>query len=167
MLSRAYSGLLAIAIIVGLSTAVSRHTVEAVTSFKGETVTLDAAQRIIAAALKKSAEMDVKMNVTVVDVGGNLKAFVRMDDAYLGSADISMKKAKTAVMFGFPSGVLGTMSQPGGELYGVERSNGGLITFAGGLPLHNASGKLIGAIGVSGSSVANDEAVAEAGAAAL
>ncbi|MFP6616261.1 MAG: heme-binding protein [Candidatus Hydrogenedentota bacterium] len=130
-------------------------------------MTLDAAQRIIAAALKKSAEMDVKMNVTVVDVGGNLKAFVRMDDAYLGSADISMKKAKTAVMFGFPSGVLGTMSQPGGELYGVERSNGGLITFAGGLPLHNASGKLIGAIGVSGSSVANDEAVAEAGAAAL
>jgi uncharacterized protein GlcG (DUF336 family) len=167
MLSKAYSGVLVIAIVVGLSTVVSRHTVEAETGFKGETMTLEAAQRLIAAAIKKSDEIGVKMNVTVMDVGGNMKAFVRMDDAYLGSADISIKKAKTAVMFGFPSGVLGSMSQPGGELYGVERSNGGLITFAGGLPLRNASGKLIGSIGVSGSSVANDEIVALAGVAAL
>ena len=75
-----------------------------------------------------------------------------------------MKKAKTSVMFNAPSGALGTMTQPGGSLYGLERSNGGLITFAGGLPLHNASGRLIGSIGVSGSSVENDEIVAKAGA---
>ncbi len=167
MLPKLGSGFMAFVIIVGLSTVVPHHAVDAQSAFKDDTMTLEAAQRIIAAALKKSKEMDVKMNVTVLDVGGNLKAFVRMDDAYLGSADISMKKAKTSVMFGFPSGALGGMSQPGGELYGVERSNGGLITFAGGIPLKNASGKLIGAVGVSGSSVANDEIVAKAAAAAL
>lgn len=167
MLLKTFSRFMAVVIVVGLSTALSHHNVEAETGFKGETVTLEAAERVIAAAVKKSGAIGVKMNITILDVGGNLKAFVRMDDAFLGSADISMKKAKTAVMFNAPSGVLGTMSQPGGDLYGLERSNGGLITFAGGLPLHNASGKLIGSIGVSGSSVANDEIVAIAGAAAL
>lgn len=167
MLAKMVSGILAVTIMIGAGMSASNQTAEAVTKFSGDTMTLEAAQRIIAASIKKSDAMGVKMNITVLDVGGNLKAFVRMDDAFLGSADISMKKAKTAVLFGAPSGALGTMTQPGGDLYGLERSNGGLITFAGGLPLKNAAGKLIGSIGVSGSSVQNDEMVATAGAAAL
>ena len=65
------------------------------------------------------------------------------------------------------TGVIGTLSQPGGPLYGIEHSNGGLITFPGGVPLKNAQGEVVGAIGVSGSTVENDHAVAAAGAAAL
>lgn len=103
------------------------------------------------------------MNIAIVDAGANLVAFARMDDAWLGSLDISIKKAKTARFFDMPTGDLGKASQPGGSLYNIEVSNGGLITFPGGLPIKDASGKVIGAIGVSGDSVENDHAVAEAG----
>ncbi len=130
-------------------------------------VSLASAQRVIDAAIKKADAMGLKMNVAVVDAGANLKAFVRMDGAFLGSADIAMKKAKTSRMFDAPTGALGALTQPGAPLFGVEVSNGGLITFAGGLPLKNAAGQVIGAVGVSGSSVENDLAVAEAGAAAF
>lgn len=164
MYAKVGTAIVVLTLLIGFSAGLSHHQVEAKTGFEADTITLEAAQRVIAAAVKKSGEMNLNMNVTVLDVGGNLKAFVRMDDAFLGSADISMKKAKTSVMFNAPSGALGTMTQPGGSLYGLERSNGGLITFAGGLPLHNASGRLIGSIGVSGSSVENDEIVAKAGA---
>lgn len=130
-------------------------------------VELSSAMRVIDAAIKKAQAIDTKMNIAVVDAGGNLKAFVRMDGAFLGSADIAMKKARTSRLFDAPSGALGALSQPGGPLFGVEESNGGLITFAGGLPLKNAKGEVVGAVGVSGSSVENDLAVAEAGAAAF
>jgi uncharacterized protein GlcG (DUF336 family) len=130
-------------------------------------VTLADAQRVIDAAIKKSNEMGLKMNIAVVDAGADLKAFARMDGAFLGSADIAMKKAKTSRMFDAPTGALGNLTQPGGPLYGLEETNDGLVTFAGGLPLKNAAGHVIGAVGVSGSSVENDLAVAEAGAAAF
>lgn len=126
-------------------------------------VGLSAAMRVVDAALKKAEALDTKMNIAILDAGGNLKAFVRMDGAFLGSADVAMKKAKTARLFNAPSGVIGGMSQPGGPLYGIEASNGGLITFAGGLPLANSEGEVIGSIGVSGSSVENDLVVAQAG----
>jgi len=120
------------------------------------------------AALAKCKELDVKMNVCVVDSGANLKAFARMDGAWLGSIDIAIKKAKTARQFDMPSAKIGELSQPNGELYNIEHSNGGLITFGGGIPIKCKCGvKIIGAIGVSGSSVANDVAVAEAGVAAI
>lgn len=106
------------------------------------------------------------MNVAVVDAGGNLKAFTRMDGAWLGSIDISIKKARTARYFDMATGSIGELSQPGGPLFNIEVSNGGLITFPGGLPLHSAEGTIIGAIGVSGSTVDNDHTVAFAGAAA-
>ena len=122
---------------------------------------------MIAAAKAKALALDTKMNITVVDAGANMLAFVRMDGAWLGSADISLKKAKTARFFDMPTGVIGSLAQPGGPLYNIEHSNGGLITFPGGVPIKNAAGEVIGAIGVSGSSVENDHAVAEAGAAAL
>ena len=129
-------------------------------------ITLTQARAAVDAALKKSAEMGVKMDICVVDAGANLKAFARMDDAWIGSIDISIKKARTARYFNMPTGDIGGLSQPGGPLYNIEHSNGGLITFPGGLPIKNSSGDVIGAIGVSGSSVEDDHAVAEAGAAA-
>jgi len=130
-------------------------------------ISLEQAQAIIAAALEKAAEIGTKMDVAVVDAGANLKAFARMDGAWLGSIDIAIKKARTARFFDFPTGVLGELSQPGGPLYQIEVSNGGLITFPGGLPLKAADGTVIGAIGVSGSTVEDDAEVAEAGAAAI
>jgi len=130
-------------------------------------ITLEQAEQIIQAAKRKSTELGVKMNIAVVDAGANLTAFVRMDDAWLGSIDIAIRKARTARFFDMPTGNLGQASQPGGSLYNIEHSNGGLITFPGGLPLKDSSGKIIGAIGVSGDTVENDHTVAQAGVDAL
>jgi uncharacterized protein GlcG (DUF336 family) len=132
-----------------------------------EDLTLEAAERILAAAKKKAAELGTRMDIAVVDAGGNLKAFVRMDGAWLGSIDISMRKARTARWFDMNTGEIGKLSQPGGPLFGIEHSNGGLITFPGGVPLKDGQGNVVGAVGVSGSTVENDHAVAAAGAAAL
>ena len=129
-------------------------------------ISLDQAHVVLAAAVKKAQEIGTKMDIAVVDAGGNLKAFVRMDGAWLGSIDISIKKAKTARYFDMPTGEIGKLSQPGGPLYQIEVSNGGLITFPGGLPLKPGD-TIIGAVGVSGSTVENDHAVAAAGAAAV
>jgi uncharacterized protein GlcG (DUF336 family) len=101
-----------------------------------------------------------------VDAGTNLKAFVRMDGSLAGLDRHRHKKARTARFFDMNTGDIGQLSQPGGSLYNIEHSNGGLITFPGGLPIRNAAGEVVRAIGVSGSSVENDYAVAEAGAAA-
>src|SRR5580698_1417610 len=132
-----------------------------------EDLTLEAAETIVAAAKKKAAEIKTKMDIAVVDAGGNLKAFARMDGAWLGSIDIAIKKAKTARDFDMNTEEIGKLSQPGGPLYNIEHSNGGLITFPGGVPLKDADGTVIGAVGVSGSLVENDRTVAVAGAAAL
>ena len=106
------------------------------------------------------------MNIAVVDAGANLKAFGRMDGAWLGSIDIAIRKARTARFFDMNTGQIGQLSQPGGPLFGIEHSNGGLISFPGGIPLLNKGGVVVGGIGVSGSTVENDHLVAEAGAAA-
>ena len=107
------------------------------------------------------------MNIAVVDSGTNLIAFAHMDEAWLGSIDISQKKARTARYFNMPSGEIGKLSQPGGPLYNIEHSNGGLISFPGGVLIKNAAGEIIGAVGVSGDSVENDHIVAQAGADAI
>jgi uncharacterized protein GlcG (DUF336 family) len=121
----------------------------------------ETAAAMLDAAIQKSIELGVKMNIAVVDAGANLKAFHRMDGAWLGSVDIACKKAKTARFFDMPTGSIGDISQPGGPLYNIEHSNGGLISFPGGLPLTNEQGTVIGAIGVSGSTVENDRLVAQ------
>lgn len=130
-------------------------------------ITLEQAEKIISTAKEQARELDTKMNIAVVDAGANLVAFARMDGAWLGSLDISIKKAKTARFFDMNTGAVGELSQPGGSLYNIEHSNQGLITFPGGIPIKNASGQIIGAIGVSGSSVENDHTVADAGANAI
>lgn len=126
-------------------------------------VNLEQAEKAIAAMCKKALDLDTKMCIAVVDSGANLKSFLRMDDAWVGSIDIAIKKAKTACYFTMGTGQLGKLSQPGSPLFGIEHSNGGLITFPGGLPIIDDKGVLFGAVGVSGSSVENDHAVAEAG----
>jgi uncharacterized protein GlcG (DUF336 family) len=130
-------------------------------------ITADQAHAVLAAAMAKAREIDTKMDIAVVDAGGNLKAFIRMDGAWLGSIDIAIKKAKTSRMFDMPTGEIGKLSQPGGPLYMIEISNLGLITFPGGLPLKTADGTVIGAVGVSGSTVEKDHTVATAGAALI
>jgi uncharacterized protein GlcG (DUF336 family) len=130
-------------------------------------ITLLEAEKAILKAKQKSTEIDTKMNIAVVDSGANLVAFARMDGAWLGSLDISIKKAKTARYFDMNTGVIGELSQPGQPLFNIEHSNDGLITFPGGVPIKNAEGEIIGAIGVSGSSVENDHTVAEAGVSAI
>lgn len=131
------------------------------------TITLEQAERAIIAAKQKAIELNTKMNICIVDAGANILAFVRMDGAWLGSADISLKKAKTARYFDMNTGIIGSLSQPGGSLFNIEHSNGGLISFPGGIPIKNLAGEVIGAIGVSGSTVENDHAVAEAGIAVI
>lgn len=125
------------------------------------------AMAALAAARAKAEQLGTKMNIAVVDVGANLKAFARMDGAWLGSIDIAIRKARTARFFDMPTGEIGKLSQPGESLYQIEHSNGGLISFPGGLPIKNAAGTVIGAIGVSGSAVENDHQVATAGVAAV
>lgn len=126
-------------------------------------ITLEKAEQMIAAAKKKATELETKMNIAIVDGGANLVAFARMDDAWLGSVDIAIKKAKTARYFDMNTGDIGQISQPGGTLFNIEHSNDGLISFPGGIPVKDSNGDIIGAIGVSGSTVENDHKVAEAG----
>jgi uncharacterized protein GlcG (DUF336 family) len=130
-------------------------------------IPLDIARAAVTAAVEKSVAINCKMDIAIVDAGANLKAFARMDGAWLGSIDIAIKKAKTARFFEFNTGAIGELSQPGGPLYNIEVSNGGLISFPGGIPLKNKAGEVVGGIGVSGSTVEDDHTVAEAGAAVV
>ncbi len=130
-------------------------------------ITTDEARRIIAAGEVRAREIGVPVNIAVLDAGVHLKSFSRMDGALLGSIDIAIGKARTAALFGMRTEAIGEFSKPGGTSPGLERTNGGLVVFAGGIPLVNASNILIGALGVSGGAVAQDLDIAEAAAAAL
>ncbi|MBA3248300.1 MAG: heme-binding protein [Pyrinomonadaceae bacterium] len=130
-------------------------------------VTLERAQVVIEAARQKAEQIGVAQNIAVVDAGNNLVAFAHMDGAWLRSIDIAQNKAYTARAFDMETKALGKMSQPGEPLFGIHASNDGkLIIFAGGIPLKQG-GQVVGAIGVSGGTVEQDQEVAEAGAAAL
>ncbi|MDB5282976.1 MAG: hypothetical protein JWO06_2051 [Bacteroidota bacterium] len=127
-------------------------------------ISLEIAEHTIRAAKKMAQEIGIPMNIAIVDNGANLLLFCRMDKAWLGSMDIAIKKAKTARFFNMETGEIGKLSQPGYPLFQVEVSNGGLISFPGGIPLKNKEGEVIAAIGVSGGSVGDDYKVAAAGA---
>ncbi|WP_299412705.1 heme-binding protein [Acaryochloris sp. IP29b_bin.148] len=130
-------------------------------------VTLKDARRIIEAAEKKAEEIGQPMNIAVADSGGNLVSHVRMDGAWIGSIDISIKKAYTSRAFDISTKDLAEYSQSGGQFFGIHASNGGkIMIFAGGIPLMQ-DGEVVGAIGVSGGSGEQDHAVAEAGAKAF
>jgi uncharacterized protein GlcG (DUF336 family) len=130
-------------------------------------ITLADARRIIAAAEEKAGEIGQPMNIAVVDAGGNLVAHVRMDKAWMGSVDISIKKAWTARAFDISTKELAELSQSGDQFFGIHASNNGkVMIFAGGIPLKRGS-EVVGGIGVSGWLGKQDQAVAEAGAAAF
>lgn len=130
-------------------------------------ITLEDARRVIAAAEKKAHEIGQPMNIAVVDQGGNLVAHVRMDNAWIGSVDISINKAWTSRAFDISTKDLSTLSQSGQEFFGIHASNHGkVMVFAGGVPLKRG-GQVVGAVGVSGGMGKQDHAVAEAGAAAF
>lgn len=153
---------LALVLTLGLSAA---QAASVKTHLPGD-LTLEEAQDILKAALSKAKEVAVPMNIAVVDAGGNLKIFAREDGAFLGSIDIAQKKARTARYFNMSTAELGAAAQPGKELFGIEVTNNGLAIFGGG-ELLVRGGVVVGAIGVSGGSVAEDTTVAKAGAAAL
>src|SRR5215213_2732960 len=130
-------------------------------------ILLEEAQAVVQAAMEKAREIGQPMNVAVVDNGRDLKAFSRMEDAWLGSIDISINKAFTSASFLISTEDLAGMTQPGQPLYGLETTNNGrVVNFAGGIPLMR-DGEVAGAIGVSGGTVDQDQEVAEAGAAAF
>lgn len=130
-------------------------------------ISLDEALRVIAASRKKAEEIGVMMNIAVVDTGGNLTAFAKMDGAWGGSIDIAKNKAYTARAFDMTTEALGKISQPGEMCYGIHASNDlRVIIFGGGIPLVR-NGRVMGAVGVSGGTVPQDIEVAEAGVAAL
>jgi uncharacterized protein GlcG (DUF336 family) len=130
-------------------------------------ITLEEARRIISAAEEKARQMGQPMNIAVMDAGRNLVAFHRMDGAWVASTDIAIDKAFTSAGRGLTTRKIGEMAQPGQPLFGINTTNGGrIVIFAGGVPLMR-DGEVIGAIGVSGGTVDEDEEVAEAGVAAL
>jgi uncharacterized protein GlcG (DUF336 family) len=129
-------------------------------------ITMSKAQLIIKAAVAKAEEIRQPMNIAVVDAGANLTAFMRMDGAWLGSIDIAINKAFTARAFDISTLELGRNSQPGDQFFGIHVSNHDrVMIFAGGVPL-KVNGQVVGAIGISGGSGKQDQAVAEAAAAA-
>ena len=130
-------------------------------------IDLETARRVVAAAEAKAKEIGQPMNIAVADAGGNLVTHIRMDGAWIGSIDVSIKKAFTARAFDIATKDLAPLAQPGKEFFGIQFSNDGrIMIFAGGIPLKRA-GKVVGAVGVSGGSGDQDQAVAEAGAAAF
>ena len=125
------------------------------------------ADLMLDASRSKANQLGIAVCVALMDAGGNLKALSRMDGAWLGSIDVAIKKAKTAVLFEMETEAVWQFSNPNGPAHDIELTNGGLVTFAGGVPLKSADGKLLGAIGVSGGMVGQDQEVARAGVAAL
>lgn len=123
-------------------------------------ITVDQASTILQAAEKIAKSEEILVNIAIVDAGANLKAFLRMDGSYLGSIDVAIKKAKTARYFNCPTGDLGKITQPGGDIYQIELSNNGLISFPGGVPIKDKNGIIIGAIGISGGTIEQDHQLA-------
>src|SRR3989337_1918161 len=127
-------------------------------------VSLEDARRVIAAAEMKAAQIGQPMNIAVADGGGNIVAHVRMDNAWIGSIDISQKKAYTSRAFDITTKDLATHSQSGDQFFGIHASNNGkIMIFAGGIPLKK-EGKVVGAIGVSGGAREQDDPVGATGA---
>lgn len=130
-------------------------------------ISLDEAQAVAAAAVEKAREIGNPMNIAVAEVGGNLKAFARMEEAWTASISIAQDKAYTSAALGLSTQDIGEMSQPGQPLFGVNTTNEGrIVIFGGGIPLMS-DGKVIGAVGVSGGTPDQDHEVAQAGAAAF
>lgn len=125
-------------------------------------ITLTQADAALAAARQAAGAIGIPVNIVVLDAGVHLKTFARMDGALLGSIDVAFGKAKTSALFGMSTEAMGELSKPGSLTSGLDRTNGGLVAFGGGLPIQDKNGRVIGAIGVSGGSVDQDVQIAQA-----
>ena len=125
-------------------------------------MTTQQADRVLKASIQKAGELGISVCIAILDAGGHLKSFHRMDGAWLGVIDVAIKKAKTAVLFEMETQVLDNYSKAGADAHGIEFTNDQLVTFAGGIPLRD-DGQIIGSIGVSGGQVTQDYAVAQSG----
>jgi uncharacterized protein GlcG (DUF336 family) len=130
-------------------------------------ITATQAERILKASIVKASELGISVCIAILDSGGHLKSFHRMDGAWLGVIDVAIKKARTSVLFEMETQTLDNYSKAGADAHGIELSNGNLVTFAGGIPLKDVDGHIIGGIGVSGGQVPQDYAVAQSGVSAL
>jgi uncharacterized protein GlcG (DUF336 family) len=127
----------------------------------------DEAELVIAAAAREATAMGVPQNIAIVDAAGHLVAFRRMDGAKFTSIEIALAKAFTAAGTLVETQAIAPRTLPGEPGFGLQNLHGGrLTTLAGGIPLH-AGDKVVGAIGVSSGSTAQDQQVALAGAAAF
>jgi uncharacterized protein GlcG (DUF336 family) len=130
-------------------------------------ITLQQAESLVAAARERAATIGVAASIAVLDSAGHIKAFSRMDRAWLGSIDVAIRKAKSSVLFETETQMIWEVCNPVAQAHGLELTNDGLVTFAGGIPLKSTDGRVIGAIGVSGGQVSQDFEIAQAGAAAI
>ncbi|MBS1129256.1 MAG: hypothetical protein H6R16_258 [Proteobacteria bacterium] len=130
-------------------------------------ITAEAASAACAAAVAFAAAKGWKINVAVVDRGGNLMAFLRQPGAFIHSINIAIDKAYTAASFGFPTKAwMGAIGHDDGMKFGFSNQPR-LIVFGGGLPVPGEGSEWIGGIGVSGASESEDEECAKAGLAAI
>jgi uncharacterized protein GlcG (DUF336 family) len=126
---------------------------------KKTVLTADTAKKMAAACVAKAKAEGWKMNIAILDDGGNLKYFERMDGAFVGSIQISQLKANTSAMFPFSTKLVGEITQ---KIPGIAFVPG-IVTFEGGLPIKTGGGEHIGSIGVSGASAEQDGVCAQAG----
>ncbi|MDH3398618.1 MAG: heme-binding protein [Acidimicrobiia bacterium] len=126
-----------------------------------ESVTFSEAQEVLDAAFAKATEIGTPMSVAIVDIGRSLLAFGRQDDAKLGSIDVAIGKAYTSRSLDMNTEDVGPLTQPGAPLFGLQATNPLVIGFGGGRPL-SRGGVVVGAVGVSGGSVEQDQEVAAA-----
>lgn len=139
----------------------------ALEELEGAKMDLPLARSLIQKVQDRARETGLSVVVAVADEGGNPVAIERMDGAFLASFDIALNKAYTACALRMSTLSLKPMAQPGGQLYGIQHTNGGkIVVFGGGVPLMK-SGWLIGGLGVSGGTEAQDSALAEYGASIL
>lgn len=130
-------------------------------------LTLDDAKLMMMAAEKKAVEIGVDMDIAIVDDGGNLLLFQRMDNARITSITIAIDKAFTAGAARKSTRAYGETSGPGGPAFGINSSiQGRFVIFAGGLPVF-INNEPVGGIGCSSGHPDQDEIVAQAGIDAL
>lgn len=133
-------------------------------SIKSDSITLKEANKLISAVMKKAEDMGVKAVVAVADRHSNPLSIQCMDDAYIASYDIALNKAYTVTALKMPTTNLKKLAAPGGDLYGIQFTNGGkIVIFGGGVPLYDSLGRIVGGLGVSGGSEEQDTALAEFG----
>ena len=142
---------------------IKRLVAEVVGNLKGE-ITLELALKLTDEVKKRADEMGVKAVIAVSNAAGNPVSVQCMEDSYVASYDIAVNKAYTVAALKMPTSALKTLAAPGGELYGIQFTNGGkIVIFGGGVPLYDKHGTLLGGLGVSGGTEGEDTDLAEYG----